>query len=58
MARLDGFSRPNSIGKNIRAGKIRQALSLTGQFPTVSYALVPACVKLAHFGLLEEITQN
>ena len=24
---------------------------LTGRFSTVSYALVPACAKLAHFGL-------
>ena len=32
--------------------------SLTGQCSTVSYALFPACAKLAHFGHLEEIEQD
>ena len=31
---------------------------LTGRFPTVLYALVPAYAKLAHFGLSEEIAQD
>ena len=31
---------------------------LTGRFPTVSYALVPACATLAHFGFREEVTQD
>ena len=31
---------------------------LTRRFPTVSYALVPACTKLAHFGLREVIAQD
>ena len=30
---------------------------LTDRFPTVSYALVPACVKLAHFSLRENNTR-
>ena len=30
---------------------------LTRRFPTVSYALVPACAKLAHFSLKEEIAR-
>ena len=31
---------------------------LTGRFPTVSYALIPAFAKLEHFGLWEEIAQD
>ena len=34
--------------------KIFRARRLT-RLPTVAYALVPACAKLAHFGLREEI---
>ena len=37
---------------------ISKLSSLTGRFPKVSYALVPACAKLTHFGLREEIAQD
>ena len=45
--------------KYIRDAILSQSrLVLTGQFPTVSYVFVPACVKLAHFSLWEEIAQD
>ena len=31
---------------------------LTRRFPTVLYALAPACAELAHFGLREEIARD
>ena len=38
-----------------RSGGIKNAPNLTRRFPTLSNALVPACAKLAHFGLLNAI---
>ena len=41
-----------------RKSKIVFGFLFTRLFPTVSYALVPAWAKIAHFGLREEIAQD
>ena len=38
--------------------KDAQGGSLARRIPTVSYALVPAGAKLAHFGVLKEIVRD